>query len=102
MGSASQPNVTVIEELNSKLAPTAKSITLAGNDQSNMLEGGDGDDILYGVSGVDVLDGGIGSNTMVGGTGNDIYNSASNDDKVADFAFLITSASALGAADFVM
>ena len=89
LGSAAAPNVTVTAGLNSKLAPSARSITLkgiamnaagnsddntlTGNDQANMLEGGAGNDTLNGGGGADELIGGLGKDKMIGGTGNDTY-----------------------------
>jgi Ca2+-binding RTX toxin-like protein len=89
VGSASSPNVTVINGLNVKLAADASSLTLkglalngignsgdntiTGNDQANMLEGRAGNDKLVGGAGADVLMGGDGKDTMIGGTGDDIY-----------------------------
>jgi Ca2+-binding RTX toxin-like protein len=100
VGSASSPNVTVTEGLNSKLAPSAKSITLkgiavnaagnsddntlTGNDQANMLEGGAGNDTLNGGGGADVLIGGLGKDLMIGGTGDDTYWVDSTEDVVRE------------------
>ena len=100
VGSAAAPNVTVTEGLNVRLAPDAKSLTLAGtavngagngadntitgNSQANLLEGGDGNDTLVGGSGNDVLMGGAGNDTMIGGTGDDTYWVSSANDVVRE------------------
>lgn len=89
VGSASQPDMTVKEGLNVKLAAQARNLTLAGsamngagndasntligNNQANILEGGAGNDTLIGGVGNDTLIGGSGKDVMIGGTGNDIY-----------------------------
>ena len=89
LGSADAPYVTVSAGLNSKLAATAKTLTLTGtavngtgnasvnmltgNDFGNSLDGGAGNDTLKGGAGNDVLIGGTGKDTMFGGTGDDVY-----------------------------
>ncbi|MFM9935257.1 MAG: LamG-like jellyroll fold domain-containing protein [Novosphingobium sp.] len=89
LGSASAPNVTVTQGLNSKLAGDAKTLmlkglavngtgngndnTITGNANANMLDGGQGNDTLNGGGGNDTLIGGLGKDTMFGGTGNDFY-----------------------------
>ena len=89
VGSAANPNITVKEGLNVKLAADAKSLTLAGtavngagnaadnklvgNAQNNILEGGAGNDTLIGGGGDDTMLGGQGADIMAGGTGNDLY-----------------------------
>ena len=89
LGSASAPNVTVSDGLNSKLATGAKMLvlkglavngtgntgdnTLVGNEQANMLDGGAGNDTLNGGAGNDSLIGGSGKDTLAGGAGDDSY-----------------------------
>jgi Ca2+-binding RTX toxin-like protein len=111
LGSASAPNVTITEGLNSKLAAGAKSLTLkgiavnatgndsantlTGNDQANLLDGGGGNDTLNGGGGSDVLIGGTGDDIIAGGTGDDTYWIDSTGDVVKE----VTAAT--GGADMV-